>query len=671
MKSKILYLFVFIALLSACVAGAAPPPASTKPVSAPKTAIVPGSPDTGNTFTLTSPDVVEGGRLPIEYTCDGGGATLPLAWSGAPAGTVGYAVIMHHVAAPDDVHWYWVLYNLPANVTSLPKNTSGIGTLGNNVNNGRAEYSPPCSKGPGDKSYTYTVYALSAQPQLAVPAAEVDRDTLLAAIQNITLASAELNVVYARQGMDDPQAQLSQPPDPAQSQQQGHRTPPPEAFAACSGKTENASCEFTDQNGFHTGVCEAEQDTVACAPNRNGQSDPPGNGNPPGDPPGGPREMNIEQAISDQAQGMTIAFDALAFLTGDLGADSFFPPGKVADFWGFQYLRDNDPTEMGHNTDFLTRASLNMLYVLTPAQRAELITLAESQVDDINRYGYNRFVLMQAFRRLLEGDLPVGSTGLNEEAVKSYSAELYRLDGEISFERAQVMGGLLNVLDADQRAYLDAMVGQGMLDWPEVEEPEELRGLDRDVKVAVMTYAGDMFSWYAGSVEADVYFCPERQGTYFGSFYLKDALAMSNPNYTIASNLTGDMGRTFLETLTSDQTRLVTSLVDTQRPYLQEIVEMRREVSTGLRQFMTGESVERDAVLSLMEKYGELDGAIVYNFAVNFAQVNQTLTSEQKAQLMALRSDLLGEMNHPSGAYLYSQPIAMPDISNTDFLFAP
>ena len=49
---------------------------------------------------------------------------------------------------------------------------------------------------------------------------------------------------------------------------------------------------------------------------------------------------------------MPIAFDAAAFLTGDLGSDSFFPPGKVADFWGFQYLRDNDPSEMGHAGDF-------------------------------------------------------------------------------------------------------------------------------------------------------------------------------------------------------------------------------------------------------------------------------------------------------------------------------
>ena len=70
---------------------------------------------------------------------------------------------------------------------------------------------------------------------------------------------------------------------------------------------------------------------------------------------------NIEQAISDKAQGMTIAYDALAFMTGDLGSDSFFPPGKVADFWGFQYLRDNDPSQMGHAGDFLTSAAMNML----------------------------------------------------------------------------------------------------------------------------------------------------------------------------------------------------------------------------------------------------------------------------------------------------------------------
>ena len=48
----------------------------------------------------------------------------------------------------------------------------------------------------------------------------------------------------------------------------------------------------------------------------------------------------LEQAISDQAQLNTIAFNGLAFLTGTFGADTFLPPGKVADYFGFQYMRD-------------------------------------------------------------------------------------------------------------------------------------------------------------------------------------------------------------------------------------------------------------------------------------------------------------------------------------------
>ena len=65
--------------------------------------------------------------------------------------------------------------------------------------------------------------------------------------------------------------------------------------------------------------------------------------------------MNMEQTNSDQAQITTLAFSAFAMVTGNLGAQSFFPPGKIADYTGFQYLRDNDPDNYGHNTSFLTR----------------------------------------------------------------------------------------------------------------------------------------------------------------------------------------------------------------------------------------------------------------------------------------------------------------------------
>jgi hypothetical protein len=455
------------------------------------------------------------------------------------------------------------------------------------------------------------------------------------------------------------------------AQSGGGGMPPQVAIDACAGKGEQEACAFSDQNGDHTGVCETVQGQLACSPQRNsaGAALQPGGNDNAGQPDANGNSYNLDQAISDKAQGMTIAFDALAFLTGDLGADSFFPPGKVADFWGFQYLRDNDPSQMGHAGDFLTSAAMNMLNVLTAGQRAQLVALAESQVDSINAYGYRRFVLIQAFQNLLEDKLPAGTTGLDEEAVKAYSADLYQLDGEISYARAQLYGTLINSFTAEQLAYLDAMKGQGMLTWPTVTEPADLASLDRDVKVAVMTYAADMFSWYVGSVDADVYFCPERHGTYFGSFYLKDIQAMSDPTYAIPTDMTGNLGDELLSKLTTDQAQLITGLVDIQRPSLQGIVDIRRQVSIELRKFLAGETPDQATVLALMRQYGEYDGEIIYNLAVHFTQVDQSLTAGQRAAIEAMRTDLLGDLSHPSGAYLYSQPIPMPDIPSSDFLF--
>jgi hypothetical protein len=366
---------------------------------------------------------------------------------------------------------------------------------------------------------------------------------------------------------------------------------------------------------------------------------------------------------------MTISFDALAFLTGDLGADSFFPPGKVADFWGFQYLRDNDPSQMGHAGDFLTSVAENMLNVLTAAQRAQLVALAKSQVSSINDYGYKRFVLMQAFQNLLDGKLPAGKTGLNLTAVKAYSSQLYQLDGQISYARAQLMGSLIKSFTSSQKAYLDAMKGKGMLTWPKVQEPSDLASLDQSVKVAVMTYAADMFSWYVGSVDADMYFCPERHGTYFGSFYLKDIKAMSDPSYAIPTDMTGNLGDQMLATLNPSQAGLITGLVTLQKPSLLGIVDTRKQISIELRKFLAGNTASKATVLSLMGHYGELDGEIIYNLAVNFTKTNQSLTTAQKTKLVAMRQTLLGTLSHPTGAYLYSQPISMPVIPSSDFLF--
>lgn len=375
---------------------------------------------------------------------------------------------------------------------------------------------------------------------------------------------------------------------------------------------------------------------------------------------------SIDQAISDRAQLTTIAFAALAYLTGDLCSDTFLPPGKVSDFFGFQYLRDTDSGEMGHNTTFVPRSANNVLYILNEEQKAQLIALAKEQTSQIKELGCKRFPLMKAFRRQLEGDLPSGSQGLDKKAVMAYSAELYRLDGQLSLQRAQALGGIIRSLDQEQRTYLDRMAAGNSLSWPDLPDQLDKRRFSHEEHVAVMTYASEMFSWYAGSVEADTYFCPERHGMYFGAFYMKDIPAMGNPNYSIGTQITGESGDAFLNVLTDAQRQQITSLVDLQRPALQQIVETRRAISTRLRRFMQEDTVDEAEVLALAEQYGRSDGELSYLYALHFAQVNSTLSSAQKSTFMQLRN--LDDFPC-NGAYLYSQNIAMPEIVNTDFLF--
>lgn len=388
---------------------------------------------------------------------------------------------------------------------------------------------------------------------------------------------------------------------------------------------------------------------------------------PPDRNPGGAGQYSIEQAVSDRAQLNTIAFDGLAFLTGDLGGNTFLPPGKAADFFGFQYMRDVDSNELGHNTSFVPRAANNVLQVLSTEQKAQLIALAKEQEALLADLAYKRFPLVKAFCRLLEGDLPAGTTGLDRAAVMKYTRQVFEVDGLLSYRRAEVLGAIVRSLDTQQQEYLGRMAFNNSATWPELPDQVDKRSLSHAAHVAVMTYASELFSWYAGSVDADVYFCPERHATYFGSFYMKDIPAMGNANFSISTSLTGDSGEAFLAALTDTQRPRITGLVDLQRKDLEEIVTVRRAISIELRRFMKEGTIDKAKVLDLARRYGELDGEISYWYATRFSEVGKTLSAEQKQTLLKLRN--LDSRYVCKGAYLYSQAIEMPVIPNTDFLF--
>jgi Raf kinase inhibitor-like YbhB/YbcL family protein len=138
---------------------------------------------TQSKFVLSSPDPQLAAKVPEIYTanafgCNGGNASPPLQWTGAPAGTKSFVVTLFD---PDEHNtpsgwWHWVVYDLPATANKLPKG-AGVehssvlpaGTKQGRTDLGNDAYHGPCpDKGDPPHRYTFTVYALNVE-KLDVP----------------------------------------------------------------------------------------------------------------------------------------------------------------------------------------------------------------------------------------------------------------------------------------------------------------------------------------------------------------------------------------------------------------------------------------------------------------------------------------------------------------------
>jgi len=161
-------------------------------------------------LTLTSPDIKEGATIANEqvfkgFGCTGDSVSPALSWSGAPAATKSFAVSIYDPDAPTGSgFWHWVIFNIPANVTSLPKGAGDPkkkltpkGAIQSRTDFGTDGYGGPCPP-EGDKPhrYIFTIYAVK------VDKLDADADASAALIGFMlhfnTLASATLTATYGR-----------------------------------------------------------------------------------------------------------------------------------------------------------------------------------------------------------------------------------------------------------------------------------------------------------------------------------------------------------------------------------------------------------------------------------------------------------------------------------------
>ncbi len=159
-------------------------------------------------FTLTSPDIKPGSKIGEPFVanvfgCSGGNTSPALSWSGAPDGAKSFMLTVYDPDAPTGSgFWHWVMYNIPASVTSLPQGAGAAGkepagaVVASN-DTGSPGYTGPCPpKGDKPHRYIFTVAAINTD-KLDVPAGATN--TVVRFVAHFaTIGKASFTAKYGR-----------------------------------------------------------------------------------------------------------------------------------------------------------------------------------------------------------------------------------------------------------------------------------------------------------------------------------------------------------------------------------------------------------------------------------------------------------------------------------------
>jgi Raf kinase inhibitor-like YbhB/YbcL family protein len=156
--------------------------------------------EAASNLSMQSRAFANGSGIPVHYTCSGDSYSPPLRWSGVPSGSRSLALIVKDPDAPSGTFIHWVIYNLPADRSSLPgnmptnHNIPGGGEQGLNSAD-EIGYYGPCPPPGSPHHYHFRLYALDTKLDLkpGASAAQVED-----AMKGHVLAETDMVGIFGR-----------------------------------------------------------------------------------------------------------------------------------------------------------------------------------------------------------------------------------------------------------------------------------------------------------------------------------------------------------------------------------------------------------------------------------------------------------------------------------------
>ena len=166
-------------------------------------------------MSVKSAEVADGGAMAEEqvlsaefgFGCKGGNISPSLSWSGAPSGTKSFAITNFDPDAPTGSgFWHWVVFNIPAGTTSIPKNAGDVkaklmpeGAIQSRNDVGTDGWIGPCPPADGTSHrYIFTVFAVDEEKLQYAKDHNVSPALVGFELHFHTLAKAIMTATYSR-----------------------------------------------------------------------------------------------------------------------------------------------------------------------------------------------------------------------------------------------------------------------------------------------------------------------------------------------------------------------------------------------------------------------------------------------------------------------------------------
>jgi Raf kinase inhibitor-like YbhB/YbcL family protein len=154
----------------------------------------PESSSTTSQMRLNTTAFEAGGFIPARFTCKGSDVSPPLVWSGNPANTKAFALVVEDPDAPGGTWTHWLAYDLPPSAHALPEDVPATGEVAGGGKQGMNDfgslgYGGPCPPPGKPHRYFFRLYALNAPLGLKAGA---KKEEVRAALRGRVLAEADL-----------------------------------------------------------------------------------------------------------------------------------------------------------------------------------------------------------------------------------------------------------------------------------------------------------------------------------------------------------------------------------------------------------------------------------------------------------------------------------------------